>query len=85
MDSASSLTLYIQTACPYAAKVLLEGAIMGLTFNERNVRDPGVMRTLMELSGKRQTPYLVDEERDIAVSDSDAIIAYLHERFGETT
>lgn len=85
MDSASGLTLYIQSGCPYCAKVLLEGAIMGLNFNEKNVRDPGVIRELVEKSGSRQTPYLIDEERNVAVTDSDAIIAYLHERFGENT
>lgn len=78
----SHLTLYVRTGCPYCAKVLKAGEELGITFNEKNISDPQFVEELMELGGKRQVPYLIDEEKNEAMYESDDIIAYLHQRFG---
>lgn len=83
MNASSGLTLYMRAGCPFSAKVLIECALMGLSITEKNLKDPAVVDELIEKGGKAQTPYLVDETTGKAMYDSDAIIAYLHERFGE--
>jgi glutathione S-transferase len=79
-----SLTLYVKTGCPYCAKVLAAGEELGITFNQKNVADPGVSEELIARGGKRQMPYLVDEEHSVEMYESDDIIAYLHQHFGHT-
>ncbi len=73
--------LYIKTGCPYCAKVLIEAASLGVDLEERNVRDEAVAQELIAKGGKLQTPFLVDEERNVAIYESEAIIDYLHETF----
>ncbi len=75
------LTLYVRTGCGYCGKVLQEAEEMGITFNLKNVSDPAVVAELMARGGKQQVPYLVDEENNKEMYESDDIIAYLHESF----
>ena len=77
----SELILYVRNGCPYCAQVHIAAAELGITFNERNVADEGVWDELVARGGKRQVPYLVDEEKGIEMYESDDIIAHLHERF----
>ena len=76
------LTLYVKTGCAYCAKVLAAGEELGLTFDLKNVADEGISEELIERGGKRQMPYLVDEEKQVEMYESDAIVEYLHQRFG---
>ncbi len=75
------LTLYVKSGCPYCAKVLIEGATLGIDFEEKNIADPAVSEELIARGGKRVTPYLVDSETGKEMYESDDIIEYLHERF----
>jgi glutathione S-transferase len=75
------LTLYVMTGCPYCAKVLAAGEELGIEFDLRNIADPGVGAELTEKGGKRQTPYLVDDARGVALYESDDIVRYLHENY----
>ena len=75
------LTLYTKPGCPFCAKVLEEGAFLGITFDERSVGDPAVVEELIERGGKAQTPFLIDGETGVSLYGSDQVIAYLHERF----
>lgn len=79
------LTLYVKTGCPFCAKVLAAGEELGVTFNEKNIADPEVAEELIRLGGKRQTPYLVDEESGTRMYESDDIVAYLHRSFSAST
>lgn len=72
------LTLYVKTGCPFCAKVLIEADLLGITFNQKNIADPGVSEELLARGGKVQTPYLVDEEKGVEMYESDDIIDYLH-------
>ena len=73
--------LYVRTGCPFCARVLDAGEELGITFEERNVADEGVVDELIARGGEPQVPYLVDEENDIEMYESDAIVAYLQEQF----
>ena len=79
------LTLYVRTGCPYCAKVLAVGEELGISFDLKNTADEGVADELIAKGGKRQTPYLVDTERDVGMYESDAILKYLHERYAKPT
>ena len=81
--NATGLILYTRPGCPFSAKVLLELAVMGLEVEEKSIKDRPMQDELLEKGGKLQTPYLIDTETGSALYESDAIIAYLHERFGQ--
>lgn len=74
-------TLYVKTGCPYCAKVLETGEELGISFDKRNVADPGVVDELVKRGGKPQTPFLVSEDEGVALYGSDAIVEYLHRTF----
>jgi glutaredoxin len=71
------LTLYVKTGCPFCHKVLVAGAELGITFEEKNIADDIVAAELIARGGKRQVPYLVDSERGVEMYESDDIIEYL--------
>jgi glutaredoxin 3 len=77
------LTLYVLTGCPFCAKVLAAGEELGVEFTLKNVGDEAIAQELIARGGKQQTPYLVDSETNTEMYESDAIIAYLHQRFGK--
>ncbi len=70
--------LYVKTGCPFCAKVLVNAAALGITFEEKNIADPAVAEELIRRGGKRQVPYLVDGE--VEMYESDAIIDYLQKK-----
>ena len=77
------LTLYVKTGCPYCAVVLHELAELQVPFEEKNVDDEGVNDELIALGGKRQMPYLVDSEHDVAMYESADIVQYLAATYGK--
>ena len=76
------LTLYVKTGCPHCAKVLDAGQDMGIDFNLKNVADEGVTDELIAAGGKKQEPYLVDEETGISMYEAGLIVNYLREHYG---
>jgi glutathione S-transferase len=77
------LTLYVKTGCPFCAKVLAAGEELKLAFNEKNIADPAVADELIKRGAKRQVPYLIDQDADVEMYESDAIVEYLHQNFGK--
>lgn len=75
------LILYVKTACPYCEKVLARVEELELTPTIKNIADDKVAQELIERGGKRQVPYLVDEENNVEMYESDDIIAYLEEQY----
>lgn len=78
---AKPLILYTRPGCPFSAKVLIEAAIIGIDLEERNIAIKEIGDELLARGGKIQTPFLFDEENHRSLYESDAILAYLHERF----
>jgi glutathione S-transferase len=72
------LTLYVKSGCPFCAKVLDTGEELGLHFTLKNVAEEGVTEELIARGGKKQTPYLVDDETGTEMYESDDITEYLH-------
>ena len=71
------LTLYVKTGCPFCHKVLDAADALGVTFDEKNIADDAIAAELIARGGKRQVPYLVDDDRTIEMYESDDIVAYL--------
>lgn len=76
------LTLYVKTGCPYCAEALKKVEDLGLTIEEKNIADDGVVDELVEIGGKKQTPYLVDSEKGESMYESEAIVEYLEKEYG---
>ncbi len=73
----SDLILYVKTGCPWAKRVLDFADQNGITFELRNIADPGVADELIERGGKRQVPYLVDVKNAVEMYESADIVEYL--------
>lgn len=73
-------TLYLLPGCPYCAKVERMLRARGLLFEEKNILEPHVAEELIARGGKRQVPYFVDHEKNIALYESDDIIRYIETR-----
>ena len=56
---------------------------LGIEFDEKNIADPAVAEELIRRGGKKQAPYLVDPDTNEEMYESDAIVEYLHQNFGE--
>lgn len=71
------LTLYTRAGCPFCAKVLSVLHARAIPFEEKDITDSAIAEELIARGGKRQAPYLVDDERGVEMYESDAIVAYL--------
>ncbi|MEK9159658.1 MAG: glutathione S-transferase N-terminal domain-containing protein [Patescibacteria group bacterium] len=73
--------LYSYQDCPYCDKVRAAFAEMNLDYEEVDAErgTPGSLK-LLELGGKQQVPFLVDEEQGIFMYESDDIISYARAR-----
>jgi glutathione S-transferase len=83
------LELYQAEDCPYCGKV--REALMGLGLSyvahnprtaEGDVRNERTLEEMVELGGKDQVPFLVDNNRGERRYESDAIVDYLEEHYG---
>lgn len=85
------LTLFYKPTCPYCQRVLGEAESMGITLQLKDISgDENVVNELIEKGGKKQVPFLHDDngtpetidDRDLY--ESNDIIAYLGEHYGGT-
>ena len=90
------LTLYVKTGCPYCAAVIAKLNELGLKYEERNIADEDVARELVKRGGKRQVPFMDDEDpcenakhhtpcmvdSGVEMYESSDIISYLQSRYG---
>ena len=77
------VTLYIKPACPFCRRVLAVVDRLVTEVDIKDVTDNEVFTAeLLEKGGKQQVPYLVDEDKNVAMYESDDIIAYLQKEYG---
>ncbi len=79
------LTLYVKTGCPYCEHVIDVASELGVDYERKNIQDAGVAEELIEKGGKRQMPYLIDHARNVAMYESEDIIAYMKEHYPHKT
>lgn len=84
--ACESLALYQFRTCPFCIKVRKEVARLGLKLEARDAQhDPDHRQALAAEGGKVKVPCLRishDDGSDEWLYESDAINAYLHQRFG---
>ena len=71
------LDLYILESCPYCKKVVSFLNEMAIPFNSIDIKQKANEEALIQLGGKRQVPFLVDNDRNIQMYESADIIEYL--------
>lgn len=71
------LDLYILENCPYCKKVLAFLEEHRVKVNLINIQNKANEETLIKLGGKRQVPFLVDNDRNIQMYESGDIVEYL--------
>ncbi|MBX9765146.1 glutathione S-transferase N-terminal domain-containing protein [Patescibacteria group bacterium] len=77
------MILYAKHLCPYCEKVFSFAKAHGITFSQIKYRDePGVIEELIARGGKRQFPYLVDDDTGVEMYESDEIVKYLGQKYG---
>lgn len=76
------LELYQFEGCPYCAKVRAKMTELELDYIVRNVPKGSEKRSfLVNLGGKEQVPFLVDQQRGVRMYESQDIIDYLEEYY----
>jgi len=83
----ANLTLYELAGCPYCAKVTDTLSALDLEYDSIMVpRAHGERTEVEEVSGQTGVPVLVDEANDIeGMAESDDIVAYLEETYGDAS
>ena len=69
--------LYYKPTCPFCQKVLMYAEKNGVEFTLKNIEEEENAENLIALGGKRQVPFLVNDEDETKLYESDDIIAYL--------
>jgi glutaredoxin 3 len=76
-------TLYYKPTCPFCQRVLQMAENFNVTLELKDVsEDEAALAELLEKGGKQQVPFLVDQERNVAMYESSDIIDHLRE-FGK--
>jgi len=79
------LELYQREECPFCHKVRVALNELELDFISRISHTGSAQREIMvKLGGKAQVPFLVDQEKNVMLYESDAIVEYLYNTYGKT-
>ena len=71
------IELFILETCPYCQKVLNFLENKDIHYRLINIANKESEESLIKIGGKRQVPFLVDNERNVQMYESDDIIEYL--------
>ena len=71
------IELFILETCPYCQKVLNFLEDKDIEYRLINIANKESEESLIKIGGKRQVPFLIDNERNIQMYESDDIIEYL--------
>lgn len=71
------LDLYILETCPFCRKVMDIFDETNIEYNKKNILEKENLDELIKLGGKQQVPFLVDNDNDKFMYESDDIIEYV--------
>lgn len=78
------LLLYTGTTCPFCRTVEAFLNDRGIEYEARNVHENDeYLSELIETGGKRQIPFLTDTEQGVSMYESQDIIQYVVDTYGE--
>ena len=72
------LILYTKDNCAYCEKVKDAFLMNKVVYEDRNIKNPEFLKEVQSY-GARTMPFLVDTQANIALGESDEIIAYAQE------
>jgi len=75
------IILYVKTGCPFSAKAMAALDAYGVPYETRNIGTSEYLAELLELGGKKQTPFFV--EGDLMFYESDAIVNHVETHYGK--
>ena len=70
------LDLFVLETCPYCKKVMKYMDENNIKYNKINIENKESEESLIQIGGKRQVPFLVDNDRNIQMYESNDIIEY---------
>jgi Glutaredoxin 2 len=80
------LTLYSKSTCPFCRRVLAVIDNLDLEVEIKDIADDeAAAAELIEKGGQRQVPYLIDTDQEVAMYESDDIVAHLQQHYGTPT
>ena len=86
------IILYVKTGCPYCARAMEALDEHNVVYQKKNILDPSVATELEQLGGKRQVPFMVDDNDtpnatadDMSMYESEDIADYIDRKFGDGT
>lgn len=80
------LTLYSSSECPFCQRILQIAENLKIELNVKDItEDETIKSELFEKEGKDQVPYLVDDEKEVALLESSDIIDYIRENYANTS
>lgn len=71
------LELFILESCPYCIKVMDYLNKENIKYRKIDISNKDSEESLVKIGGKRQVPFLVDNDRNIQMYESKDIIEYL--------
>lgn len=74
------IDLYILETCPFCRKVMSFFDENNIKYNKKNILEQDNLDELMKLGGKQQVPFLVDNDNNKSMYESDDIIEYVKNR-----
>jgi len=76
------LKLYGTTDCPSCRRVLEFARKHNIELEEKDIStDEQSVKEVLEIGGKRQVPFLIDESANISMYESQEIIDYLKQKY----
>jgi len=78
------IKLYIKQNCGFSKRALDAAEELGVELDIKDIADETALKELMEIGGKKQEPFLVDEENNVNMYESDSIIDYFEKITGKT-
>ena len=81
MIQLSMLTLYVLDGCPFCAIVLNFAKENKIDLEIKNISEGNIEKELLDVGGKRQTPFLVDKNKDVKMYETTDIVKYLQTNY----
>jgi len=81
-ETKRMLVLYVRTGCPFCRRVLDYASHYGIALEEKNLSiDEQNLGELLEIGGRQQVPFLLDEWAGISLYESNEIVKYLRQKY----
>lgn len=71
------IDLFILETCPYCKKVMKYMDENNMKYNKIDITNKASEESLINIGGKRQVPFMVDNDRNVQMYESNDIIEYV--------